>query len=112
MCQPKVFRFLEDHLTKRMNTIFLYRFFYRILQTRVCVGVFSGFALMSSDPMKISIAFVVNFTGAWLEFCLSFFSNCTKQYKLQVFWYLQNMTEICRLQLIVLGVCCHVCVKC
>lgn len=34
---------------------------------------------MSSDPIKINIAFVVNFTGAWLEFHPSFFSNCTKQ---------------------------------
>lgn len=58
---------------------------------------------MSSDPIKISAAFVVSFTGAWLEFYPSFSSDCTKQCKLQIFWYLQNMAGICRLPLIILG---------
>lgn len=55
--------------------------FYRILQflsTYMCVLVFSGFTLMSSDPIKIGVAIAVNFTGAWLEFYLTIFSNCTK----------------------------------
>lgn len=55
------------------------------LSTYVCVWVFSGFVLTSSDPVKIDITIAVNFNGTWLEFYLNFFSNCTKQCKLRVF---------------------------